>query len=127
VCFPYSKDKSDERTHEAYLIVMYMLNEEYHVGNTLSQLVELPGLDLIKTFSLDYMHLVCLGAVRKLILLWLNKGPLKVRLPNCDVHKLFKSLLVIKSFIQSDIARKTSELQDIGRWKATELIIFALY
>jgi len=124
VCFPYSKDKSDERTHEAYL---NMLNEEHHVGNTLSQLVELPGLDLIQTFSLDYMHLVCLGAVRKLILLWLNKGPLKVRLSNCNVQKLSKSLLEIKSFIPSDFARKTRELQDIGRWKATELRLFLLY
>jgi len=124
VCFPYSKDKSGERTHEGYL---NKLNEEHHVGNTLSSLVELPGIDLIRTFSLDYMHLVCLGAVRKLILLWLNKGPLLARLPNCDVLKLSKSLLEIKSFIPSDFGRKTRELQDINRWKATELRLFLLY
>jgi len=50
VCFPYSKDKSGERTHEDYL---NKLNKEHHVGNTLSSLVELPGIDLIRTFSLD--------------------------------------------------------------------------
>lgn len=124
VCFPDSKDKSGERTHEGYL---NKLNKEHHVGNTLLLPVELPGINLIRTFSLDYMHLVCLGAVQKLILLWLNKGPLLACLPNCDVLKLSKSLLEIKSFIPSDFARKTRELQDINRWKATELRLFLLY
>ena len=34
------------------------------------------GIGLVTSFVLDYMHLVCLGAMRKLIFLWL-KGPLK--------------------------------------------------
>ncbi|KAE9522066.1 hypothetical protein AGLY_017539 [Aphis glycines] len=48
------------RTHDTYINILY---EEHHIGE-MSRLVELPGLDLVHSFSLDYMHLVCLGAVK---------------------------------------------------------------
>lgn len=73
------------------------------------------------------MHLVCLGVVRKLILLWLHKGPIHTRLPGLTVKKLSASLLAVKSFIPSDFVRKTRDIQEIGRWKATELRLFLLY
>lgn len=40
VCFPFSKVKAPERSHQAYLS---MLNQEHRIGKTLSKLVELPG------------------------------------------------------------------------------------
>lgn len=78
-----------------------MICEEYHVGNSISRLIELPGFDLVKSFSLDYMHLVLIGVTRKLVLLWLHKGPLNTRLPSQSVHKLTASLLALKNlFLQ---------------------------
>lgn len=124
VCFPYSELKCIERTHNGYINMAY---EEHHIGLTTSRLVELPGIDLVHTFPLDYMHLVCLGVVRKLILLWLHKGPMHTRLPGLTVKKLSASLLAVKSFIPSDFVRKTRDIQEIGRWKATELRLFLLY
>ncbi|KAE9544297.1 hypothetical protein AGLY_001476 [Aphis glycines] len=41
------------RTHDTYINILY---EEHHIGE-MSRLVELPGLDLVHSFSLDYMHL----------------------------------------------------------------------
>lgn len=38
------------------------------------------------------MHLNLLGITRKLILLWLSKGPVNVRLTGCSIEKLNKSL-----------------------------------
>lgn len=76
MCFPYLDQKPIERTHNTYINILY---EEHHIGE-MSRLVKLPGLDLVQSSSLDYMHLVCLGAVKKLILLWMHKGPLSVRL-----------------------------------------------
>lgn len=73
MCFPYSEIKSLERTHNNNINMAF---EEYHIGPTVSQLIELPGIDEVHKFPLDYMHLVFLGVVRKLILLWLHKGPL---------------------------------------------------
>lgn len=124
VCFPYSDQKSDKRTHEMYL---KRLHDEHHVGNTLSDLIKLPGLDLVQLFSLDYMHLVCLGVVRKLILLWLHKGPLYVRLSSHNVKQLNASLLSMNSCIPSDFVRKAREIHEVGRWKATELRLFLIY
>lgn len=123
VCFPYLDHKSNERTHDTYINMLY---EEHHIGE-MSRLVELPGLDLVQSFSLDYMHLVCLGAVKKLILLWMHKGPLSVRLYSRNVNKITSSLLDLKYYIPSDFVRRTREIQEVGRWKATELRLFLLY
>ncbi|CAI6376196.1 unnamed protein product [Macrosiphum euphorbiae] len=124
VCFPYSRNKCPKRTHESYAQMMY---EDYHIGGSISRLIELPGLNLVQSFSLDYMHLVLIGVTRKLVLLWLNKGPLHVRLPSRSAHKLTASLLALKKYIPSDFSRKPREIQGIGRWKATELRLFLLY
>jgi len=123
VCFPYLDQKSNERTHDTYINMLY---EEHHIGE-MSRLVELPGLDLVQSFSLDYMHLVCLGAVKKLILLWMHKGPLSVRLYSRNANKITSSLLDLKYYIPSDFVRRTREIQEVGRWKATELRLFLLY
>lgn len=115
VCFPYLDQKPNERTHDAYINMLY---EEHHTGE-ISRLIELSGLDLVHSFSLDYMHLVCL--------LWLHKGPLVVRLHSRNVKKLTSSLLDLKPYIPSDFVRKTREIQEVCRWKATELRLFLLY
>lgn len=73
------------------------------------------------------MHLTLLGITRKLILLWLSKGPVNVRLTGCSIEKLNKSLLDIKHCIPCDFVRKTRPINEINRWKATELRLFLLY
>lgn len=73
------------------------------------------------------MHLVLIGVTRKLVLLWFYKGPLNIRLPSRSVHKLTATLLTLKKCIPSDFSRKSREIQDISRWKATELRLFLLY
>lgn len=73
------------------------------------------------------MHLACLGVVKKLIGLWFHKGPLNVCLPSHDVHKLTEALLAVKCYIPSDFVRKTREIEEVSRWKATELKLFLLY
>jgi len=67
------------------------------------------------------MHLVTLGVVKKLILLWLHTGPVQVHIPGRRVNALSTSLLNIKSCIPSDFPRKTRVIQDFGRYKTSEL------
>jgi hypothetical protein len=103
-----------------------MTYEDSHI-ETISKLVELEGLDVVSAFPLDYMDLVCLGVTRKLITLWMHKGPMQTRLPSKSIHVLSKLLLDLKPFIPSEFVRKTRHIQDICRWKATELRLFLLY
>lgn len=78
-------------------------------------------------FPLDYMHLVALGVVKKLILFWLHTRPVQTRIPGRNINILSISLLNIKQFIPIDFPRKTRMIQDIGRYIASELRFFIVY
>lgn len=67
VCFPNTK--FTKRTHNDFLL---RSNEEHHITDTMSLITKVPNIDLINSFPLDYMQLVCLGAMKKLIFLWLG-------------------------------------------------------
>lgn len=124
VCFPYSRLKPKERSHQAYLS---KLDEDHHTSNqSLTRLIELPGFDSVKSFSLDYMHLVCLGVMKKLLFLWV-RGPLNVRFRYKKICELSTSLLSLKPFISSDFVRNVRGIQDLSRWKATEFRLFLIY
>lgn len=123
VCFPYSQTKSIERNHHAYLNTE---DEEYQISNQTSILVELQSFNSVKSFSLDYMHLVCLGVCKKLISLWI-KGPLNVRLRSSKINEISTLLLASNTYLSSDFSRKNRCLPDVCRWKATEFRLFLLY
>ena len=73
------------------------------------------------------MHLVCLGVMKKLLVLWLAKGPVAVRIPFRNQTKISESLESLSSYISCDFARKNRPLVDVNRWKATEFRLFLLY
>ncbi|XP_053594757.1 uncharacterized protein LOC128667673 [Microplitis demolitor] len=85
------------------------------------------GISMTKDFPLDYMHLVCLGVMKKLLLIWVQL--LKGSDQNEDkkfatFNKFFMSL---SSSIPSDFVRKPRCLKEVNRWKATEFRLFLLY
>ncbi|CAI6370216.1 unnamed protein product, partial [Macrosiphum euphorbiae] len=124
ICFPYTPSTRcpQTRSHQNYLV---QSQEEHHVGNT-SLLATLPMFDVVTTFSLDYMHLVCLGTVRKLIMLWI-KGPIGIRYPSWKIEEMSKALEQLKIHIPCEFARKPRTLLEVSRWKATEFRNFLLY
>lgn len=124
VCFPNSDTNCTERTHEDYIL---MKNEDYHTSTTISCLTLIPNINIVKIFSMDYMHLICLGVMKKLINLWLSKGPVNCRIPSWKCKTLTKSLLQVKTCITRDFCRKPRPIQDACRWKATEFRQFLLY
>jgi hypothetical protein len=111
ICFPYKDEMSTCRTHNNFVSRQ---QEEYHVSNINSILLELPRFNIVDGFSLDYMHLTCLGVMRKLVLLWLN-GPLLVRLPNSKVKQISSNLRSIKNHIPIEFSRKPRDLEEICR------------
>ncbi|KAE9522426.1 hypothetical protein AGLY_017185 [Aphis glycines] len=73
------------------------------------------------------MHLTCLGIMRKLIHLWIDKGTLNVRLPSLTTTKLSSSLMSLKFFIPCEFSRKPRGLCDLNRYKATEFRQILIY
>ncbi|XP_067216790.1 uncharacterized protein [Linepithema humile] len=118
------RDGANKTLRTTELFRNYAYNFDYQLGETI--LTQIPHFDFVKNIPIDYMHLVCLGVMRKLLLLWLN-GPLTVRLSTNDVNKISNKLIELRKIIPSDFNRKPRTLKYIKLWKATELRLFLLY
>jgi len=72
------------------------------------------------------MHLVCLGVVKKLILLW-HIGPSSVKLSNRMKQIISEALISLRNTVPSEYHRRPRSLKDFRLWKATEFRQFLLY
>lgn len=124
VCFPYNDIGHKKRSHDDYVS---MNNEEHHISPIISSIVLIPNINVTDFFSLDYMHLTCLGVMKKLINLWMTNGPPNVRLSSLKVKKLSSSLNKIHNCLTNDFVRKPRGIEEYPRYKATELRQFLLY
>ena len=93
-----------------------------------SPLVELP-FNIIKDFSLDYMHLVCLGVMRHILYFYKGtfKGVFEGRLSSVQQNVLSDRLVALNGILPTDFVRQPRSLSELDRWKATELRSFLLY
>lgn len=79
------------------------------------------------------MHCVILGVMKKMIMLWKGSGEIgrvgvnKQKLPSNLVKQISTRLIALKKYIPSDFSRKPRSLDELSRWKATELRQFLLY
>lgn len=98
---------------------------DHHTG--LSPFLEL-GIGMVSCFPLDYMHLICLGVVKRIVKLWMS-GPKRSKsaLPACTVSSISDHLQIVRSSIPREFCRKPRPLADAKRWKATECRLFLLY
>lgn len=100
------------------------------------------GLNLVLQFVLDFMHLCCLGIMKKMLVeFWLgNRDTTTTTTTTTDTtttnrsklgstNKLLLSqlLLCLQTQIPSDFQRTTRSIDDISKWKATEFRFFLLY
>ena len=100
-------------------------DEEHHIHH--SPLADV-GIDMVACFPYDYMHLVCLGVMRRLLDLWIGTtGPLRCRISSMQVSMVSERLLALRNYIPSEFARRPRALAERCRWKATELRQFLLY
>lgn len=98
-------------------------NEDHHIA--VSPLETLP-IDMIKNFPLDYMHLICLGIMKKMLHLWL-RGNINSRLRAAHIESLSKNIILLKKYIPVEFARHPRSLNELDRWKTTEFRMFLLY
>lgn len=102
-----------------------MSNVEHHLRPSPFQDIQI---GMVSQFPLDYMHLVCLGVMKKLIWLWMN-GPIanKCRIGACAVQLISESLINLKNHLPREFNRKGRPLSEVERWKATEFRQFLMY
>ncbi|CAG9762680.1 unnamed protein product [Ceutorhynchus assimilis] len=99
--------------------------EEHHTGTSLIE--KIPDVDMIKSFPLDYMHLICLGVMKKLIVsLWVGGKP-PVKLQYRKVTDLSTNLLQQTHNVPIEFNRKPRSLIECKRWKAFEFRQFLIY
>ncbi|XP_067668227.1 uncharacterized protein [Haliotis asinina] len=105
-----------------------MTDDEHHLPGVGKSLFTQLSVGMVSRFPLDYMHLVCLGVTKKLLMLWM-KGPvgIKCRIGSTAVNLLSEIITSYSSYIPREFHRKGRSLRDIDRWKATEYRLFLLY
>lgn len=101
-------------------------NKDKLESNIRPLIADLPGFGVISSVPLDYMHLILLGVVKRLITLWV-KRPTKVKLSLEKANKISKMLLTLRHSCPSEFARRPRGLFDYIHWKATEFRMFLLY
>ena len=100
-----------------------LLDDDHHHGPTpLSKL----NVGLVSNVVLDYMHLVCLGVVRRLIYFW-SKGPFNCRQKGSTLADISSHLIDLQRVMPAEFARKPRGMHEVDRWKATEFRQFLLY
>jgi len=99
-------------------------NVEHHVGRSI---FERANLGMVSQFPLDYMHLVCLGVVKKMLNIFVHGKIKAIKFSSVVINEISQNLCNISSWIPSDFVRKTRGLEELERWKATELRLFLLY
>lgn len=89
ICFPNTSYAS-LRTDELFAVNVY---KNFQIS--FSILNNVPEFLPISNTPLDYMHLICLGVVKKLLLLWI-KGPLSIRLSRRLINRISHLLILFR-------------------------------
>ena len=93
-----------------------ILDKSHPNGPTL---LAISGINLVSDMVLDYLHLVCLGVIRKLLMLWIS-GPFCCRQSYSIINSVSDCLLQIKSSVPSEFVWQPKSLNEVKHWKATE-------
>lgn len=129
VCFPETSNfslRSDENFLREMKNVKPNENSKGHnVG--VSILCDIPDFRPVSDVPLEYMHLVCIGVVKKLICLWLNSRCYRVKLSSKEINKISHCLAEVKPYITCEFSRAPRDITTASQWKATEFRQFLLY
>lgn len=126
ICFPYQDNRLSTlslRSDELFINGAY--EDDFQLGQTV--LSKIPYFGPVSNVPLDYMHLICLGVTRKLLLLWINGRPLNIRIAARNVNEISKMLVSLKTSTPKEFSRKPRGLNEVNNWKATEFRTFLLY
>ena len=81
---------------------------------------------MVMGFVLDYMHLVLLGVMKRLLnKIW--KGPIPHRFSENQTRTFDNLTFLLARALPSEVHRKGRPLSQVSRWKAVEFRVFLLY
>lgn len=109
------------RTNEDFL---NWSDTNYRLHNT--PLTKIPNIDFVRSFILDYMHLVLLGVMRTLLLTWYS-GNIPHKLSQKLIQVTSDFMINNRNSLPEEFVRQPRDLKYLLRWKATEFRTFLLY
>lgn len=116
----YPETTAPPRTDESFKA---QSQSDHHKGESALSKI---NIGLVSQFVLDFMHLVCLGVVRKLIWLWM-RGPLPTRIGNQSIMSISQKIIDLGKSLPKEFNRRGRALTEVDRWKASEFRTFLLY
>jgi len=120
MCYPDLN--ANLRTHEEFV---NQSQEKHHKGE--SPFLEIEHLDMVCDFILDYMHLVCLGVMKRLLLnAWL-RGEVPHIFSQTQIKTFNHHLMKCGQQLPDDFNRIGRPIEDVDHWKAMEFRTFLLY
>lgn len=99
------------------------IDESYHKYRSP---IEDLQIDMVDGFPLDYLHVVCLGVVKKMFRMWIS-GDTSSLMPSNIINLISTRLNSISETQPSCFQRKIRPLSEFGYFKGTELRTLILY
>lgn len=118
--------RSEIHSARADLSFRTRLDVNHHKVIESTAIEKLP-IDIVNSFPYDYMHVVCLGVTKSLLLGWVRQRNKTYSLKSSTISLLNSRLLFLSNQVPKEFARHPRDLSDIERFKATELRAFLLY
>ena len=87
-------------------------------------LTKIPGFNPLTDIPMDYMHLVCLGIMKKLLTIWTKN---EACLSENNKAAVEESLSQVRDYFPAEFQRKPDLVEALKRWKATQFRSFLLY
>jgi len=112
------------RTHESF--VAKSQTQHHHELNT-SILLDLPGLDIVRDFPLEYMHLGLLGNMKKILVFLISMRSNIAALAPALIRKISSDMESFDEYTPSEFSRRPRSFSDLSRFKCTELRCILFY
>ena len=92
-----------------------------------SSVLEQLDMDMVMDFPEDEMHLLDLGVMKKILYFQKSGRYTPARLSKKKLTTLSDRIISLKPYVPVDFARKPRGLDELARWKATELHFVLMY
>ena len=102
------------------------VDKDHHKPDVTSPFVDIEHLDMVEQFLYDYMHVVLLNVMKRLMRAWVY-GPIPFKIDKKWVDCISSRLVLYAKTCPSEFGRKPRSLEHLRHFKATEYRSFLCY